>query len=254
MTPSPGRMAVWRGGVTALALAGVAGAVALVTPAVSHSVQHVASSSAGAREGIAIDGVGVYKVDYDGRLISIARYESHAVPAASRAGRRPHLILDGSARSRGYLVAYDSQKKANAYMVAHHMPLLSAWKKQPAANVPPSGTAGTPVRLGTTMATLTACSLPNHAGDFYDGTDCNGAELGIGYPDAVPKMSTYGWDNRASSIALGDCIGDLHTWNSNNYTGAPGTFGGDDVYTALGPQGGANINNSISSFKSISEC
>lgn len=195
----------------------------------------------------------VDKVLFRGAVISADSY-GRVVAAAPNHGSGLGVVIDKSALTRGYVVAFDSVGATNAYLSQHHLGTL-----------PTTATVGTsPVAaltrlhkaqeysLGSDKVSLVTCSLPNHYAQMFKNSSCGGSYLAVSWNDAVPKMSTYGYDNQVSSIAIGNCISNMTTWNSDGYTGASASFGGSDVYSVLGPQGGANINDSISSVKTDS--
>ena len=199
--------------------------------------------------GFTVHGVTVDRVMYHHQLISVETYENTTVAADAKHGVFPHLIVDRSATTRGYLVAYDTVAEADRYTSSHHMGVAPVSNATHVSASTGAHKGASPSSLNGVAAQLATCSLPNHVGWFYDGTDCTSSTFGIGYTDSVPSMSTYGWDNKASSVALGNCISGLTVWNSDKYTGASTSFGGSDVYTSMPIVNGAGFNNSISSYK-----
>lgn len=205
-----------------------------------------ASPSPTADPAFTINGTSVDEVSLDGTVLSLDAYQSIAA-SADLVGGSLTLVVDPSAVERGYLMAFSDDEEASDYMTAHGMGTLPSSDREPALEAATAAAKQASLLRSQlrTVAAASVCSLPNHMGYFYDNAACGGAAFGIGWNEAVPNLSTYGWNDRANSAALGDCIANLTIWINSNYGGSKTSLHGGDVYTAL-PIGYVN---EVSSYK-----
>lgn len=200
--------------------------------------------------GIGINGSVVSLVSYEGKLMTFADYNVVS-DAADAAGRAPILVSDGSAVSRGYVVAFDDLAEANAYTTSHRMGSIPSSARDAAAEAATAKamaarqSAAVTVLGARGLTPLLGCSLPNHMGYLYVNASCGGDLLGVGWNDQVPDLRIYGKNDNISSMALGDCIAMLYGYKDIKYGGGSQAFGGGDVYTFLP----AGWNDVISSYK-----
>ena len=223
-------------------------AAVLATVPVVAATSHHASPASTAVAGYEIQGVTVDKVLFRGKVVPVSAYR-HVVAAAPNHGTGLGVVIDKSAIARGYVVAFESDAATNAYMSQHHLGKLPSTALESHVSALTGPHKGSETTLGSDRVSMVTCSLPYKHAEMYETSYCGGSYLAVSWNDAIPAMSTYGWDNRVSSIGIGTCISNMTTWNSNSYTGARASFGGGTVYSVLAPQGGSNINDSISSVK-----
>jgi hypothetical protein len=201
---------------------------------------------------IAVNGHRVYDVRFQGQVIPLGTYMSKAEPTAERSGRYVNLVVDRSAVGRGYFVAFTDKHAAARYMRAHGMGTISdkATNRALGDRLRRQAKSTRPVTLDGTGISLAACSTSIHFAFFYDGLSCGGSDLSMVSNDAIPSFSTYGFDNKTSSLDVGDCIANVSVWTSDNYDNSSNhtTFGGDDFYNEMP----LHFDNSISSAKTDS--
>lgn len=192
--------------------------------------------------GIGIHGVQVYKVKYHDKVVSFDAYESKLAPAAVAKGQRPNLIVDRTAVSRGYMVAFDSPAESARYeRQAGFKPTIKA---PSTAHDPTRDIAASSNTLGNTKVALASCPLPGGRVNYlYTGYSCGGRALGVANSETVNQLSVWGFDNTTSSIALGGCVSMLYVYNSDYEKGNSTSFHGGDVYTMA-----SGFNDSISSY------
>lgn len=206
-----------------------------------------ASADSRSPEGFVLEGTNVNLVSLDGNMMTLEAFGATAAKVDSTGGAL-HLVVDPSAATRGYLVAFSDAAAASKYMVAHGMGELPSSDREPAREAATALAKASAVMANATLAPLAAssvCSLPNHMGYIYDYAACGGASLGIGWNEAVPDLRVYGWNDRATSAALGDCIGSMVLYPNINYGGTSTSIRGFAVYTSLP----LNFNNTVSSYK-----
>lgn len=206
-----------------------------------------ASADSQSPEGFMVEGTNVNLVSLDGDLMTLEAFDAAAAKADS-AGGGLHLVVDPSAATRGYLVAFSDAAAASKYMVAHGMGELPSSDREPAREAATAFAKTSAVKASATLAPLAAlsvCSLPNHMGYIYDYAACGGPSLGIGWNEALPDLRVYGWNDRAASAALGDCIGSMTIYPDIYYGGTSTSIRGFAVYTSLP----LNYNNTVSSYK-----
>lgn len=197
---------------------------------------------------ISISGSKVDKVQVDGKVITFAEYAAARVPQSETAGKPLHLIVDHSAIARGYLVAFTDESQAQRYMTAHGMGSSASGEKTRQHNPALDEHPQTKHLNGLPVDNVT-CSLPNHYAKLYDVTACTGSSFIVLWGENDPDLSVYGFNDKTSSIAIGNCISNLDVWKDKNYTGAHTSYGGGDVYTIMGIVGSQNFNNIVSSVK-----
>jgi hypothetical protein len=199
--------------------------------------------------GVGINGVIVTKVLLDGKLISFGDY-AKVQAAADAAGAGIAMVIDESAISRGYVVAYRNRADASAYMQSHGMGAMPSSDRDPVVEAATSArhqaeAAAAKASAGTaTTMPLSTCGPPNHLGKLYENVACGGAYFSVLWNEADSYLGTYGWNDRASSAAIGDCIGNMTVWINANYSGSSTSYHGGDVYTSL-----YTFNDAISSLK-----
>lgn len=209
-----------------------------------------ASAEDKAQDSWTVDGTTVSQVSLDGNLMSLEAF-SEAATKADAAGGALHLVVDASAADRGYLVAFSDADAASAYMIDHGMGALPTSTREPAREAATSrakAAASTQRMVLSPAAAMSMCSLPNHMGYLYANASCGGSALGVGWNDAVPDLRVYGWNDRAHSAALGDCIRQMTLWPNINYGGTSTSIAGYSVYTNLP----LNFNGTVSSYKTTS--
>ncbi len=221
------------------ALLGAAVAAMALAPAGGE----VASVAGG---GIGIHGVEVTKVKYHDKVVSFDTFQSKLAPAAEAKGKRPNLIVDRTAVTRGYMVAFDSPAESARYeRQAGFKPAINA---PSTAHDPTADIAASRATLNNVKVTLASCPLPGSRVNYlYTGFSCGGRALGVGNNERVDSLSVWGFDNTTSSIALGVCVSMLYVHNSDNQLGLSTSFHGGDVYT----MSGTSFNDSISSYTSV---
>ncbi len=181
------------------------------------------------------------KVQYKSTVMSIDQYE--AVAQADEAAQ--NMVIDQSAVGRGYFVAFDNEDELRTYLEDHGLPYLSPESDPRAPYGDLEKATGESKSLAEALPlSVNACVIPNHMGWLYDDTSCAGAQLGVIASEAVPDLGIYGWNNKASSAAFGDCIGSLRGWEFTNYTGDSWSYGGYGIHSTL--SGGSN---QIDSYK-----
>ena len=81
---------------------------------------------------------------------------------------------------------------------------------------------------------------------MYDGTSCSGDYFSVSWNQCIAGLGAYGWTDRFSSAAIGDCIANMQFWKDSSRGGTRWVLGGVDVYTLL-PYFG--MNNEVSSLQ-----
>ncbi len=144
----------------------------------SASAAQIYSPSATPTSGIAVQDHIVTMVMVADNVITLAEYFSKVEPAAKQSGRPMNLVVDPSAVSRGYFMAFDSDKAAERYLTSTDMVSPSTGSFSMPDDLALSGiqarTAEAP------MQTVSACGLIRMV-NLYDNASCGGSYLGMIY-------------------------------------------------------------------------
>jgi hypothetical protein len=186
---------------------------------------------------ISVGGHAVSKVSYAGRIVSLTHYKTRVEPAAERAHRSLTLVVDRSAVARGYLVAFRTDRAAQAYLAAHGLGRLSTKPVNVRAGdrlrAAQRAAAAKQQTLNGRAVTLATCSLPSYYAYFWTNSACGGTYISMVNSDAIPHFSTYGYNDTTSSLSVGCKISNVDVWKDASYSGTHTIFGGNDVYTLM---------------------
>ena len=179
--------------------------------------------------GWTIDGNLVTKVMLDGRLMSFERYQTEIVPAEP-ASTKLDLVVDPSAVGRGYLVAFRTPADSERYLesVGAVIPPPVVRENPRGAVLRAQAAARTQQTLNGDKIDLVGCSSPYsiNAAYLYDGIGCTNTYLSMWSQDMIPSMGTYGFNDKTSSVNLGNCIYMLKMFRDSNYLGTSVTYYG----------------------------
>lgn len=136
----------------------------------------------------AID-VAKLKVSYRGTLMTSAQMQ--ALQASRERNRREFIVVyDRASSAAGLAHAFDSRAAADAFGAT-----LKTARTAPAQTR--QSAAVTPLSLPT------GCIDAKNISRMYDYTSCGGSNFDFLLTDNEPNLSTYGWDNRGSSMVVG---------------------------------------------------
>lgn len=199
---------------------------------------------AGSEHGWTIDGDLVTKVMLDGKLMSFERYQTEIVPAEP-ASTKLDLVVDPSAVGRGYLVAFRTPAESERYLesVGAVIPAPVVRENPRGAELRAQAVARMQHTLNGERIDLVGCSSPYsiNAAYLYDGIGCTGSYLSMWSQDQIPSMGTYGFNDKISSVNLGNCIYMLKMFRDSNY------LGGSVTYYGPASVGASTLGNEVSS-------
>ena len=170
---------------------------------------------------------------YQGRLVSAAR-----LAELQRSGAATYVVYDGASARAGRAHAFDSAAAAapwEASLLAH----LRAAKFTATAE--------------PTMLAASTCPSLTYGARLYEHSYCGGAYLGIFRTDEISHLSSYGWNDRASSLVIQDsaqCIHVVTVYTDANYGGGVKRFYGD-TWSTWYNLGSFSLNDKLSSVKAV---
>lgn len=175
-------------------------------------------------------------VMFQGEIISLGDYAGLEAEGAGEDSTL-HLVVDPSAIERGYFVAFATEADASAYMESHGMgPFPGTQRDSAVESATESRLAAAEAMESLSLPSVAlGCSEPNHLGRLYELVQCGGSYFNVLWNEAIPDLRVYGWNDRARSAALGDCIGALTGWIDINYQGDSRSYGGLSLYPTLLP-------------------
>lgn len=189
-----------------------------------------ASAPAGGRE---VDGTRLRTV-YQGRQLSPAQ-----LAELQRSGAATYVVYDGASARAGRAHAFDSAAAA------------APWEARLLARLKAAKSTATAEPM--MVAASTCPSSFTYGARLYEHSYCGGAYLGIFRTDEISHLSTYGWNDRASSLVIQDsatCIHVVTVYTDANYGGAVKRFYGD-TWSTWYNLGTFSLNDKLSSVKAV---
>jgi hypothetical protein len=201
--------------------------------------------------GIAINGVYVNHVKYDGKLLSVKQYID-ATQALRAAGRTPLEYYDGWNVKTGYFLATSSPA------------VFASWQRGVAAQahtatVSSTGSSSNRTGVSRTLTSATGVTCSFSKGLQYtvmwDGSSCSG-----NYEILGPGQSRSGvlYNDAYSALEIGCKISDVTVYKNSNFVTPSKLFGNSSGNTDYAPLGlytyqgtTQTVNDSISSYSSV---
>lgn len=207
----------------------VAAALAVLAPA------HVSAAPSNAQPAHTPYDVDTLLYRYAGGTVSASKLAD-----LQTAGKALFVSLDGSSASKGFGYAFDSATEADARGAQVVAEERQAARQKSAGNVGVLSVAG--------------CPSLSYGVRFYTDSGCGGSYLSMARVDSIQYFSTYGWNDRASSLAMQgsayDCVLLARVFDNANYDTARGYL---DFYSSGSANswnlGSFNFNDRISSAR-----
>lgn len=177
---------------------------------------------------VSVNGDEVATVKIDGVLVPYAHYLRVIEPAADAKQEFLALYIDPSAVARGHFMAFRNAADAEKYEAAHGMLPNTSRLDSTKWDAIRAKEMGAPAaqHLNGVKVQLAACPTSPYYAQLYDGLNCTGTMLSMGSTDIINRMSDYGFDNKTSSLWLGQCIVQLRLFTNTMLTGTMTVWGG----------------------------